>query len=157
MCVPLQAVRTSERCSGTLVHRRHRSFPVGSRRSASSGLVRLSGFQGTPRIKMLFPPLLSSFDHRSPRIRARFDQPEHHIIVRVGNGMNGSGNISSPLLPPPPTLSSHLLRWFYLHELINPSLWHPFIHPLSPLLHSRGKAAHPWSGNTGKGNLLFLG
>lgn len=40
----------------------------------------------------------------------------------------------SPARPPPRfhlTLSSHLLRWFYLHELINPPLCRPFIHLLS--------------------------
>lgn len=65
-------------------------------------------------------------------------QPELQTITRVGNGIGSSGNVSSLLLLPPPhfsclhlTLSSHPLRWFYLHELINPSLCRTFIHPLS--------------------------
>lgn len=66
-------------------------------------------------------------------------QPELQTITRVGNSVSGSGNVSSLLLLPLPphfsslhlTLSSHPLRWFYLHELINPSLCCTFIHPLS--------------------------
>lgn len=111
--------------------------------------------------KHAFPSLVSSFVRRSLWLRrfspsptldpkegrpsglGHISQPELQTITGVGNGTSGSGNVSSLLLllPPPHvsslylTLSTHPLRCFYLHELINPSLCRTFIHLLS--LHRR--------------------